>query len=787
MLDRRWRKTSRDAWLHKSRTLLAIVTMAIGLTAAGALLDTWGLVRQVTATTYLASLPVSATLRVDAVDATLLARVRALPDVAAVRARRVATATTQSGASTRRALLFAFDDFSHADIGRLQPESGSWPPRAGEIVIERSALEFSTAALGETIRVGIGDAAPQGLRVAGIVRDVSQAPGWMENTVYGFVAPETLARLGAPGHLDEIQLRVRDAGADRAGVRRVAAQARALAASLGHRVLSVDVPVPGQHIHAAQMDSLMLVQGGFAVLVLLACALLVVNLVAAMLVGQVRQIGIMKTLGGGRAQIAAMYLGYALGLGVLATALATPPALLLGRMYARMRVDMLNFPLGDASVPAWVIGLQVAVGCLLPVAAAAFPVVRGCRLPVAAALRGVADGAAPRRARRVLRIDGIGRPLLLSIGNAFRRRSRLLLTLLALGIGGAVFLGAANLRAAVIASVDRLFADQHYDFSLRVGGNGTAAALERAATSVDAVDKAEAWSSLRALREFPDGTRGQSFAIMGLPEEPGLLTPQLLRGRAPRAGEARALVVGSGLLRDDPDLDVGRSATLLVDEVPAVWTVVGVVESGPVPAAYTTRGAVAALRGADRASALVVRLRSRNAALQLDAIQRVRAALDAAGYPVAASQRVDENRRVFQDHLLMVVQFLGAMAWIMILVGGMGLASTMSLAVLVRTREIGVLRAIGARHRDILFLVVAEGLAIALLAWLVALPLSLPMSLALGDAFGRTMFPVPRIVVPVAGGVAAWLAVVIAVALLASLWPALRAARVPTAAALAYE
>jgi putative ABC transport system permease protein len=135
----------------------------------------------------------------------------------------------------------------------------------------------------------------------------------------------------------------------------------------------------------------------------------------------------------------------------------------------------------------------------------------------------------------------------------------------------------------------------------------------------------------------------------------------------------------------------------------------------------------------------------------------------------------------------MVVQFLGAMSWVMILVGGMGLASTMSLAVMERTREIGVLRAIGARHRDILLLFEIEGLVVALLAWLIALPLSVPMSIALGDAFSRIMFPVPTSYVPAFAGMLGWLVLVVIVATLACAWPALRAMRVPPAAALAYE
>jgi len=134
-----------------------------------------------------------------------------------------------------------------------------------------------------------------------------------------------------------------------------------------------------------------------------------------------------------------------------------------------------------------------------------------------------------------------------------------------------------------------------------------------------------------------------------------------------------------------------------------------------------------------------------------------------------------------------VVQFLAVMGWVMILVGGMGLASTMGLAVLERRREIGVMRAIGAGHASIMSLIQIEGLVIAILSWLIALPLSVPMSVLLGDAFGRVMLPVPLTLAPEFSGVWRWLAVVVAVSLIACLWPALRAMRVTVASALAYE
>jgi putative ABC transport system permease protein len=237
-------------------------------------------------------------------------------------------------------------------------------------------------------------------------------------------------------------------------------------------------------------------------------------------------------------------------------------------------------------------------------------------------------------------------------------------------------------------------------------------------------------------------------------------------------------------LRILPDLARGDSLALTINGRTGWWTVTGLFEGGPAPQAYTTTAALAEVRGDALRGTVVVATELAGLALQVDLISRVRSALEAAGVPVASTQRIEESRRVTEDHLLMVVQFLGAMGWVMILVGGMGLASTMALAVLERTREIGVMRAIGAGHGAIFGLVQVEGLVIALLGWAVAIPLSLPFSLALGEAFSRIMFRVPVQLVPYAPHVGTWFAVAVVVSIVSSAWPAWRAMRSPVARAL---
>jgi putative ABC transport system permease protein len=191
--------------------------------------------------------------------------------------------------------------------------------------------------------------------------------------------------------------------------------------------------------------------------------------------------------------------------------------------------------------------------------------------------------------------------------------------------------------------------------------------------------------------------------------------------------------------------------------------------------------------GDQRVGAVVVSTNAKGAAAQSDVIQRLRETLGANGFDVASAQSMDANRHVVEDHLLMVAGFLLIMSQLIIVVGGLGLASTMSLSVLERTREIGVLRAIGASHTAILTMVQVEGLVIGVLSWVIAIPLSLPMSVILGRAFGKVMFPVPVSFVPEISGVGLWLAVVIGVTVLACAWPAARAMRITTREALVYE
>lgn len=788
MLDRRFTKIVRDIWLHRSRSLLAIAAIIVGIVGAGAVLDAWSLLRRVTRDGYLATNPPAAILRVDRVDSALLAAVRAMPAIRGASARRTVVGSVRTADGWRTAMLFSGADLRASDVGRIDSVGGTWLPSISDIVVENSSLEFSGLRVGDSVALRVADGPASILPVAGIARDAGLAPGWMEHVVYLFVSPETLQRLGAPSGFNELRITVRGDAFDRETNRRVALDVKRVAENAGFLVSDVDVPLPGRHIHAGQMDSLLLTQAAFGLLSLLLSAFLVVNLISAMLTGQTREIGMMKAIGAAPAQIAAMYLTFALLLGAAASLIALPVAAIIGRQYAEFSASLLNFDVAEYRIPWWAYGAQLAVGLLMPVLAAALPVVRGVRVSVSDALRDVGESTTRIASGALARALPQYRPLLLSLRNAFRKRQRMTLTLLSLSLAGAVYLGALGLRASIRSSVDVLYGEiMRFDIVVRLSDGYAATDIERITRDVSGVRAAEAWGGLRAAVDRADGMLAPSFPITGLSPESKLVSFPVLDGQWLAAGDTGTFVVNKTLLASDSSLQTGRVVSLVVNGRRARWRVAGVVESGPAPNAYVSREALSRTLGTPVVRTVVIAAAAQGTAAHSELAARLRATFDERGMSVANVQLVQANRASIEDHLLMVAGFLLVMSQLALVVGGLGLASTMSLAVLERTREIGVLRAVGASHSAIFAMVQVEALVIALASWLVAIPLSIPVSVLLGQAFSRIMMPVPLRFLPDAGGVAIWFGVAVLISLLATALPARRATRITTAAALAYE
>jgi putative ABC transport system permease protein len=134
-----------------------------------------------------------------------------------------------------------------------------------------------------------------------------------------------------------------------------------------------------------------------------------------------------------------------------------------------------------------------------------------------------------------------------------------------------------------------------------------------------------------------------------------------------------------------------------------------------------------------------------------------------------------------------LTSFLLFLAGLIALVGSIGLAGTMSMNVLERTREIGILRAIGATNLVLMRMVIVEGMLIGLISWLLASALSFPIGKLISDSITQSVFGASSQLGYTLNGFLIWLVVVIVLSVLASVMPARNAASLTIREVLSYE
>jgi putative ABC transport system permease protein len=190
---------------------------------------------------------------------------------------------------------------------------------------------------------------------------------------------------------------------------------------------------------------------------------------------------------------------------------------------------------------------------------------------------------------------------------------------------------------------------------------------------------------------------------------------------------------------------------------------------------------------ANRGAFLMVAAEKHDATAHQALIRDMRAAYKANRLKPVFFQSGGELRQQTQSQFNIITYLMLAMAVLAAIVGSVGLASTMSINVVERKREIGVMRAIGATSAAIMGIFCAEGMLIGFLSWLLATPFSYPGARIFSSVIGDQLFQMPMDFAYSFAGLVLWLVIVTLLSGLASLWPALRATQVSVRESLAYE
>ena len=843
MLSPRWHKVIRDIWGNKLRTVLVVLSIAVGVFAVGLIAGTRETAVAALDASWNSTNPASVILYTSYFDEELLYTVRHMPGVGAADAHRATyvrfQGLDQSGASGaasgvnasasiapdetkwRNLILYTYPDFGSIRVGKVWPESGTWPPGERELLIERASLGWMGAQAGDSVLLKATNGRQRVLRIAGTVHDPGQMQASWARMAIGYVDRETLDWFGLPRDFDELHVIAAAANPTRDELNQLAEEIRSKVEKSDRIVGYTYIPTPGKHPAGETVEPVLLVLTILGYLALVLSGLLVVNTMQALLTQQVRQMGIMKAIGARNNQIMGIYFGMVLVFGVLSLVIAVPLGALGSQALTQFMANLLNFDTGGLAVSPGVLAMEVAIGLAVPLLAALYPIISATRITPAEAMSDLgltapARAAPRRRSRFALRLPsrshgegegdaspgaprrrgavaGLGRilsrPVLLSLRNTFRRRGRLALTLAALLLGSAIFIGVFSVRDSLMATLDGMFQYVDYDIIVGFQKEHRLGQLEQEALRVPGVTAAEGWRLDTGRRMRGDDTEGESLQIRGVPAGSALIRPTVTAGRWLLPDDENAIVVNTMFLKDEPDVEVGSILKLKINGRETEWQVVGIAAgTPPVALLHVNYPYLARLMGAiDRAGILIAATEPRDPATQAAAAKALEEHFRSMGMDVATRQTSTEERAQIQAQLDILIYFLLIMAVILAVIGAIGLAGTMSLNVLERTREIGVMRAVGASDGSVFRIVVIEGLLIGLISWFFGAILAYPLGRVLSDAIGAITFRVNLDYVYSLGGLLLWLAIASVLAVFASLLPARNATRVSVRDVLAYE
>ncbi len=785
-----FRKAYRDVTQRRVRSLLTIGAIAIGVAGIVAIVSTAQNLTRAQADAYRHASQADITFWVwDAPPKTARA-LEDIPNVAAAELRNNYFTKCKWNGEYRDVNVWGlnFADTRINQIRLLDPA-----PKSGEFVAEISVRDLFPVQIGDAFACRARDGSTVTLTLAGF----AQSPNYPSATILDWATiyanPDDVAKLLDIAGANQALLKVRDL----ADVRDTARDAARL---LDRRGVSHGAPTirdPQNYLGKRELDALFVLLSVFSVVGLVTSGFLVANTLAAMTAEQVGEIGIVKAIGGTRAQVIAIYLIAALLYGIAGTILGTIlGALGSWRLLAYIGA-LLNLDSGFVVAPEGV-ALGAVVGIFVTLIGGLIPALSGTAIRVKDALEAYGitstygQGRVDRLAQKIVALPPLPA---MSLRNLARRKARSLITMLVIAVAVAASLAAQSTSTSVDTAIDGLFKTYYADawawFDQWVGTNF--ASNFRAVEGVNAVEVwsfGDAW--VRASTS-PDTTAPLSAPVCarlwGVPANTTMYVPRLVAGRWYRADETDAVVVSTDLALERK-LRVGDTLEVEISETRRDFRVVGIVIDNSIFLGSSVAGKVFV------DETIVERMQDRLGwatffALRFDAHD-----------PATVEKRLGELQTKFKQYQMgtdsayrevrgakeqtrILSLALYAMSLIIGAIGALGVLNTLTLNVLERRREIGVLRSIGAADANLVQVFLTEGLALGFGGWIVGILIGYPLGQLLLNLMKAVLFQIDYIFSPQM--IFASLLFALALATLASLVPALGAARLRVGQVLRYE
>ncbi|MEN8952818.1 FtsX-like permease family protein [Planktotalea arctica] len=785
----RWRKLWADMGAIRGRLLLVLLALTTGLLATISISSAYVILTREVSANYINTNPASGILDIGDVDQALLDRVRKADGIDVAEPLTILTTRIRhENGGWDRALVFVSPDPLNQEISQLPIEAGT--AMQGAVLLERRALDLIDGEIGQNIALEIPGVGLVTAPVSGTVFDPALAPADQEQAVYIYIDQATFTALGGAANFEMIRVVLEGDRSDQAQsdavISRVANELRAD----GINVHLVQIPPAGQHPHEGSMKGMIALFLVFGILAFLLSSVLVSVTIEGLMSSQSKQIAVMKTIGATARTIMILYVSGMLVLGAVTLLISVPIGVIAGRGLADVIAQLLNLNITSDSISPLLIVGWILSGLLVPAGFAFLPVRRAARATIVAALSdpGLARPANHHPvASSFFAFFGGSSQIQLALRGVFRRRRSTLLIVFLMALAGAMFLTARTTGISFQTSVDVAARERLHDVDLTLIDAVSSDVLNEIAQADPRIVSAQILMSAEAalarpdglsiVRTYPDGGHGSMTLIAGENLQ-NLQQHNVLQGALSDQNMDGQLVVNQSALHLLGNPSIGDTVRLAIDGPVLELTLRAVIRQYLTPATvYVGRASFMATTGEKGSNRVRLVINPSDQHTVTDVVQNFGARSQSRQVYVKQAMAEFQMADAIRGHVDILVALLFALGIMMAAVGFLGLTAAQGISVSERSREFGIMRAIGGLRRQILGTIFIEGLIIGMISLPLAVLLSLPISLLMTSIIGMISFGFPLPYAVDFDGILLWSLITLIGSQLASIAPALDASR----------
>jgi len=732
------RKSIRDMRARVGSTLTAIFALTIGLWGIGTLLVSILILNNDLSENFLQTNPPHIAIQSSDFGKLNLDELRTGRDILAAEFRDKTTLRIEVKPDEWLPVwLYSVADFERLSIARIYPQNESFPPPQGTIVIDRNGLEISNFTPGVVARLQSGGKVLK-TEISGFVFDPAQAPSAQDQLIYAYTDQANYARLSGTPAGQRLIIRF----ADVETIEDVRAKYDQLAVKFSQAGIDIDsftIPRFDEHPHQFQLNTLLYLIATIGLLAFVMAMVLISQLMSSIFTQQIRQIGIMKAIGATRAHIFQIYVSYILGMSLVSIIIGLPLAIISGKAFSAFVAGIINFDILTTQMPASIYITIILFGFLLPILFSLPALLKGIQISVADALGdyGIDTDQNTTSGSRT-GIAGSS-TLSLSIRNVTRRKGRMIVTMATMALGVAIFLTGFNVRESLRVFLENSAQSLKYDVQILMKEQLPPEVAIARFDDLEGAGNIEARVRGRAQVQSDDITLSAAgISVIAAPFDSTMIERDLLQGAWLSGTAELEFVVNQGAAPAFKPLIIGNSYPITVGPNEISARLVGVVREFDIPRLYMDLEKFNALANPDGlVNNLLVSLSDRSYDSVIQAKRQIEKTIEIQGMDVIVVMSQAERAKVIFDHLNIILMVILFLSLLVLSVSAMGMGSAMGINVMERTREIGVLRAIGATPKVVIRLFVVEGFIVAALSVAVGLLLALPMSSLAATFFGE--------------------------------------------------